>query len=312
MYNFLVTGREGAWDLPAYEYERPRFCEYTSADLKAKFGDLARDAMAALRACPSLFAYEGHEKDTRVGYLKRIKPRERSVLVELEFEPRIPPIPFAEIRRVANRLDIRIDDYEMGRTHWAIKDEDLLEVLRSEGLVRDDFSVSGGSPVRLNEARFKVALSFPGEKRVYVERVARELKKKLPPNSVFYDRDFTAQLARPNLDTLLQKMYLDNSDLVVVFLCSEYEEKEWCGLEWRAIRDIIKKKHQDSLMFLRFDGATISGTLSIDGYVDLRRYSSLQAAGLVLERVKLNEQGLKTARLPPRVETRGSRSLSMK
>jgi hypothetical protein len=55
--------------------------------------------------------------------------------------------------------------------------------------------------------------------------VAAELKKRLPPGSVFYDKDFTAQLARPNLDTVLQRIYLQNSYLIVVFFCADYEKK---------------------------------------------------------------------------------------
>jgi hypothetical protein len=73
----------------------------------------------------------------------------------------------------------------------------------------------------VEEMRFKVALTFPGERRSFVEAVAIELKKRLSVGSVFYDRDFTSQLARPNLDTMLQRIHLNNSDLVVVFLCAE-------------------------------------------------------------------------------------------
>jgi hypothetical protein len=175
----------------------------------------------------------------------------------------------------------------MGRTHWALKDEDLFEILHSAALVDERFSNSTGQLGRVEEMRFKVALSFPGKKRGYVSEVASELKKKLPKGSVFYDRDFTSQLARPNLDTLLQLIYLNNSDLVVVFLSAEYETKEWCGLEWRAIREIIKNKSDHSIMLMRFDNATISGTFSIDGYVDLNIFDPIQAARFILERVRL-------------------------
>ena len=30
------------------------------------------------------------------------------------------------------------------------------------------------------------------------------------------------------------------SELLVFFLCKEYQEKDWCGLEWRASRDLLK------------------------------------------------------------------------
>ncbi|AUY37202.1 disease resistance protein [Pseudomonas sp. PONIH3] len=177
----------------------------------------------------------------------------------------------------------------MSRTHWAVKDEDLFELLASEGLVDESYVAEGRPPGRVEEMRFRVALSFPGEKRDYVAAVAAEVKKRLGRDAVFYDKDFTAQLARPNLDTLLQRIYLNNSDLVVVFLCAEYERKEWCGLEWRAIRNIIKNKNDHAIMFMRFDHADISGSFSIDGYVDLDEYTPLEAARMVVERVRLND-----------------------
>ena len=177
----------------------------------------------------------------------------------------------------------------MNRTHWAIKDEDLFAILVSAGLADQTFVNQGGQPGRVEEIRFKVALSFPGEQREYIAAVADELKSRLGAGSVFYDKDFTAQLARPNLDTLLQKIYLNNSDLVVVFLSENYEQKQWCGLEWRAIRTIIKNKSDHTIMFMRFDDANVSGSFSIDGYVDLKDHSPVQAARMIVERVRLNE-----------------------
>jgi Uncharacterized protein containing a TIR (Toll-Interleukin 1-resistance) domain len=187
-------------------------------------------------------------------------------------------------------LEIKLDiqGWEMSRTHWAVKDEDLFELLASVGLVDSSYVGEGRPPGRVEEMQFRVALSFPGEKREYVAAVAAEVKKRLGRDAVFYDKDFTAQLARPNLDTLLQRIYLNNSDLVVVFLCAEYESKEWCGLEWRAIRNIIKNKNDHAIMFMRFDHADISGTFSIDGYVDLE-CTPLEAARMIVERARLND-----------------------
>lgn len=287
MYNFLVTANEGAWDLPAYEYDSTRFLEYTADTLKSRYKKLTASAIEELKAFPTLFAYEGSDEQVRVGYIRRIKERGRSILIEYEFDESIAPFNFDVLLPLRVKLDI--GEWEMSRTHWALKDEDLFEVLASAGLVAKELVDGEGQPGRVEEMRFKVALSFPGEHRDYVAAVAEELKKRLGRGTVFYDKDFTAQLARPNLDTLLQRIYLSNSDLVVVFLCKDYERKEWCGLEWRAIRQIIKNKNDHAIMFMRFDAADVSGSMSIDGYVDLKENSPLQAARMVVERVRLNE-----------------------
>jgi hypothetical protein len=287
MYNLLVTYTRGAWDLTAYEYDRTRFLEFTAESIKARFSTLSKEAIDALLSFPTLFAYEGTEEPVRLGYIRRLRERGRSIVIEYEFDPSVPEFTFDKLTPHLVKLDI--SDWEMSRTHWAIKDEPLFEVLAAAGIVDQSLVGDDRPPGRVEEMRFKVALSFPGEKREYVAAVATEVKRRLGPGTVFYDKDFTAQLARPNLDTLLQRIYLNNSDLVVVFLCAEYEQKQWCGLEWRAIRNIIKNKNDHAIMFMRFDQAKVDGTFSIDGYVDLEEYPPIQAARLIVERARLNE-----------------------
>ena len=240
MYNLLVTSNVGAWDVSAYEFDRERFGEHTAETLVDRFKKLMASKIEELKSFPALFAYEGQKKIVRVGYIRRIKERGKSLLVEYEFEEDILPFNFSEIADLKVQLDI--DKSEMNRTHWAIKDENLLEVLASAGIAKQAFVNQGNQPGRVEEIRFKVALSFPGEQRDYVAAVVGEIKKRLGTGSVFYDKDFTAQLARPNLDILLQKIYLNNSDLVVIFVSEDYERKQWCGIEWRAIRNIIMNK----------------------------------------------------------------------
>jgi hypothetical protein len=135
------------------------------------------------------------------------------------------------------------------------------------------------------EFRFQVALSFPGEHRPRVEGIARILAKRLGPDKVLYDRWYAAELARPNLDVYLPKLYHEQSRLLVFFLCGEYEKKDWCGLEWRAGRDLLKQRHDDQLMFLRLDHADIGGLYSIDGYLDISGMSDAETAEAILKRL---------------------------
>ncbi|MBB3760371.1 FRG domain-containing protein [Xanthomonas arboricola] len=136
MYNFLVTASDGAWDLPGYEYPRGRFLEYTSDEIAASFRELKNLQLKALQELPCLFAYEGTDEPMRVGRLKSIKLRSNGSLlyIQPEFDDQIPPIPFELMKPLQTALDIR--DWELSRTHWAIKDEDLFEVLKGAGLIR--------------------------------------------------------------------------------------------------------------------------------------------------------------------------------
>lgn len=247
-------------------------------------------AIANLKKLPVLFTYEGNgDQPAKVGYIKRVTLRAKSILLEYEFETRIDEFPFSKLNDQHYRMDI--GSFEMSRTHWAIKDGDLFEILLAAGVIDESLFYSVGPLEKIQNRRFKVALSFPGEKRTYIGELVQELKRRLPRGSIFYDRDFTDELAVPNLDTLLQKIYLENSDLVVVFLCEEYEQKQWCGLEWRAIREHIKNRRDQVVMFMRFDDASVQGVFSTDGYVDLRNFNPSEAAGFIINRIRLNELG---------------------
>lgn len=132
--------------------------------------------------------------------------------------------------------------------------------------------------------RFKVALSFPGERRDFVFGVAEKLAAKIGRNAVLYDNYYEPEFARPDLDTYLQDLYHNQSDLIAVFICAAYERKEWPGLEWRVIKDLIKKRKRESIMFLRFDETSIPGLLSIDGSVWIGNRSPDEIAEVILAR----------------------------
>jgi hypothetical protein len=140
------------------------------------------------------------------------------------------------------------------------------------------------SQCSIDKQHFSVALSFPGEHRTYVAEVVSVLEKELGEDTVFYDHTYQSQLARPNLDNLLQDIYRNRADLIVVFLCTEYQTKPWCGLEWRAVRELMKDSSDNKVMFIRFDDNKVDGVFSIDGYLDARRNKPKAIAHLVLER----------------------------
>lgn len=163
-----------------------------------------------------------------------------------------------------------------------------LSLFALEQLVQEtEVGKADKSNTELTKINFKVAVSFPGEKRKYVSRVVDVLRKELGSDKVFYDFDYQAQIARPNADVLLQNIYHKQSDLVVIFLCEAYSKKEWCGLEWRAIRDLIKSADDSKIMFVKFDKADTDGTFSIDGYIDGSRFSTQEVANFILQRIDI-------------------------
>src|SRR5215510_13526710 len=139
---------------------------------------------------------------------------------------------------------------------------------------------------QLNTKRFQVALSFAGEHRNFVADVAEHLSRNLGQNRVFYDQYYEAELARPNLDTYLINIYREHTDLIAIFLCANYTQKEWCGLEWRVVRDVLKQRRDSEIMPFKFDDVIIDGLLSIDGYIDIDDRTSEEVAYLILQRIQ--------------------------
>lgn len=146
---------------------------------------------------------------------------------------------------------------------------------------------SDRSATDISKIKFKVAVSFPGEKRKYVSRVVDIIRSDLGSDTVFYDFDYQSQIARPNADVLLQNIYHKQTDLIVVFISKEYGEKQWCGLEWRSIKDLIKSKQDQRIMIVKFDDAEINGLFSTDGYIDAKKYKAVDVARFILERLDI-------------------------
>jgi hypothetical protein len=143
----------------------------------------------------------------------------------------------------------------------------------------------GVKPMKTAAKRFHIALSFPGEQRPFVKQVAEHLAERIGRERVLYDAYYEAELARPDLDTYLQRLYHDESELIAVFLCADYERKDWCGLEWRVVRDLIKRRRSSDIMPLRFDATEIPGLFSIDGYAWIGDGRSPESvADLILQR----------------------------
>ena len=155
-------------------------------------------------------------------------------------------------------------------------------------------------PFDIETHQFDIAVSFPGEHREYVKAVVEALAKRIDKEQIFYDDYYTAFLARTSLDILLQDIYRNRSKLLVVFLCEDYQKKDWCGLEARAIGDIIKQRHDDQIMPIRMDDGKVERFFSLDGYIDGRRHNASEVADLIYQRFtgKLNITDVSTAKTP--------------
>src|SRR5438105_1124321 len=114
--------------------------------------------------------------------------------------------------------------------------------------------------------RFRIALSFAGEKRDFVEKVAVLLAAKFGEDAVLYDQFHEAEFARHDLGIYLPKLYSAESDLIVPVLCKDYDHKRWTGWEWIHIYSLLTKQDGHRVMPCRFDYAEADGLAPTCGF----------------------------------------------
>ena len=139
--------------------------------------------------------------------------------------------------------------------------------------------------------RFRVALSFAGDRRDFVAEVARILAESLGQEHILYDRFHEAEFARPDLAVHLPKLYHDQSDLIVTVLSQSYLEKNWTGIEWKAVYAIIndKKRQPNEVMLTRFDFVEPEELFGHGGFVDLDGRAPSDCAALIIKRLAAND-----------------------
>lgn len=116
---------------------------------------------------------------------------------------------------------------------------------------------------------YDVALSFAGEDREFVERVANILKA-LNIN-VFYDNFEQDVLWGKNLYTYLIDIYKNKAKFCVMFISKYYAKKLWTNHERKAIQDrMFLEFDNEYLLPVKLDGTEIEGVSPTLGYIEGR------------------------------------------
>jgi tetratricopeptide (TPR) repeat protein len=137
--------------------------------------------------------------------------------------------------------------------------------------------------------RFRIAFSFAGEKRTFVKHAATLLCDDFTREQILYDKFHEAEFARRDLGVYLPELYHKESDLIVVVACIDYDEKEWCGLEWAAIHDLLKQRKDTEVMLCRFERGEVRGLYGTVGWIELDDKTPEEFVELILERLAFNE-----------------------
>jgi len=148
-YNLLISGNDQAWEGSSWRMEYDRVFEYTVPTVKQLFAKLDDAALNKLMELPTLFAYERFvDKPACVGRITKIARRQDGFSITFAFDTAVASLTPDLFTRMLEELDID-SKWEVNRSHWAVKNVDLAEVLHRAGLLRVPTLGPGAAPPRV-------------------------------------------------------------------------------------------------------------------------------------------------------------------
>jgi hypothetical protein len=244
-----------------------RFKEFTvAAPWSERISGERPRSLRRLENIPTLLLYEScvggaRGAVVRYGTLRQIRVVEGELVFRLDEQGRFTR---GQIEEFADRLDLSA--WQFNRTHWSIKE--------------------GGLPAALLDqlqVRYDVVLSFAGEDRPYVERVARSLRRR--GVRVFFDGFEEAALWGKDLAEHLDVIYRRAGTYCVLFISAAYAAKMWTKHERRSAYARALEQAAEYILPARFDETELPGLRSTVGYVNAAERSPRAFAALLLAKL---------------------------
>lgn len=245
-----------------------RFNEYSGAE--AEFVNANNpESLAALEKVDALLMYEtgatGPQVDVvRLGRLRDIRTGRNKVTFR-----------FREAARLSRTIIethadlLNIEGFEFTRTHWAIKDGTIPTDVRNQTAATPE--------------RYDIALSFAGEDREYVDKVAQYLTAN--DIAVFYDRFEEVDLWGKDLAEHFDWVYRTGAQYCVMFISKHYAEKMWAHHERRAALAAAVQARREYILPVRFDATELPGIRPTIGYINLMHKSPEELGVLIIRKL---------------------------
>jgi len=131
--------------------------------------------------------------------------------------------------------------------------------------------------------KYEVVLSFAGEERDYVEKVAKYLKDK--GVKIFYDKYEEVTLWGKELTEHLDKVYRGSARYCIIFISKNYKDKVWPTHERRSAFVRALHEKEEYILPARFDSTDIPGLRPSIGYISLENKSPQEFAILILKKL---------------------------
>ena len=130
---------------------------------------------------------------------------------------------------------------------------------------------------------YEVALSFAGEDRPFVERVAESLKQS--NIEVYYDRFYEVHFWGEDLVEKFDEIYGSTAKYVVMFISKHYANKMWTNFERRTVLSRMVREERAYLLPARFDDTKLKGIRDSIAYFDIRHLTPEDFAAKIIQKI---------------------------
>lgn len=134
------------------------------------------------------------------------------------------------------------------------------------------------------EYKYDVTLSFAGEDREYVDKVAMTLQENNV--KVFYDKFEEVDLWGKDLGLHFDYVYRKGAKYCVPFISEHYKKKIWTNHEIRTAIARAIETNVEYILPTRFDDTEIDGIRPTLGFIDLRNISPEKLAHLIIKKLE--------------------------
>ena len=153
----------------------------------------------------------------------------------------------------------------------------------------------------MNGAKYQVALSFAGEQRDYVEKVARDLQSR--GIAVFYDGFKTDDLWGRSGAEVFHEAFTHQSAYVVMFISDVYVSKAWPSYERQAALSHMILEQREYVLPVRFDDTVVPGLPTDIIYVSAREFTPAQLSVMIANKLGIRPFASKASEVPPPIMT---------
>jgi len=130
------------------------------------------------------------------------------------------------------------------------------------------------------EYKYDVTLSFAGEDRNYVDKVANLLKEKNV--KVFYDKFEEEDLWGKDLAIHFDTIYRKSARFCIPFISKHYKEKIWTKHEVKTAISRAIESNSEYILPVKFDDTEIEGIRPTISFLDLRKISEEELVNKIL------------------------------